>query len=311
MNGFYYSNKNEKVHIVEQGGSRLQLLAKVADIEVLKQVINPGIDVYVFPVEKLDYFEFFYILEGCIHFPELNISLGVGDYFYVNELEDNVHFVTQEETVLMYINNGNFYMMADEQARKLNSVLKKIQEKDEYTYNHCKRVMNMALMVGHRLGINKDNVVKLAYAALYHDVGKIEIPDYILLKPSRLTDEEYEEIKKHPTIGSEMSKEIDFLDIHTIIAQHHERIDGSGYPYGLSGDAIRLEAKIIAVVDSFDAMTTNRSYKKGRTQQEALDEILRCRGIFYDEDVVDVFTQLLAEGIIKAQDDNLDNRYGV
>lgn len=311
MNGFYYSNKNEKVHMVEQGGGRLQLLAKVADIEVLKQIINPGVDVYLFPIEKLDYFEFFYILEGSIHLPELNIDLGVGDHFYVNELEDNVHFVTQEKTVLMYINNGNFYMMVDDQARKLNSVLKKIQEKDEYTYNHCKRVMNMSLMVGHRLGINKDNVAKLAYAGLYHDVGKIEIPDHILLKPSRLTDEEYEEIKKHPIIGSEMSKEIDFLEIHQMIAQHHERIDGTGYPKGLKGDEICLEAKIIAVVDSFDAMTTNRSYRKGRTQEEAVEEIQRCSGTFYDERVVEVFLKLVEEGAIIAEDIDPDNRYSL
>lgn len=301
MNGFHYSDRNKKVHIVEQGAGTLQLLAKVSDVEILEQVIEKGAHVYLFPIPDMDYFEFFYILEGEIDFPELDMVLHKGEHFYVSELKENVHFVPTKRTTLLYINNGNFYMMVDEQARKLNSVLKKIQDKDEYTFNHCQRVMNMSLIVGHRMGINKDNVARLAYAALYHDVGKIEIPDDILLKPTRLTDEEYEEIKKHPAIGSEMSKEIDFLDIHTIIAQHHERIDGSGYPYGLTGDAIGLEAKIIAVVDSFDAMTTDRSYKKGRTQQEAVEEIIRCRGTFYDEEVVDVFVNLVEEGLISVK----------
>ncbi len=133
-----------------------------------------------------------------------------------------------------------------------------------------------------------------------HDIGKINVPDEILKKPGRLTDEEFEYIKRHPGDGAEMVKKTSYEYIWQIIEQHHERLDGSGYPHGLKGNEILIEAKIIAVSDTYDAMTTDRPYRKGLSPIQTVEELKRLSGIHYEKEIVDVMVDILIEeGVIE------------
>ncbi len=139
------------------------------------------------------------------------------------------------------------------------------------------------------------NIDNLVIASILHDVGKINVPEEILNKPGGLTDEEYAIIKKHPADGAEMVKDTYYADISDIIHQHHERLNGSGYPCGLKGEDITIGAKIIGVSDSYDAMTDDRSYRNAYTPEYAMDELKRLSGILYEPNVVNALEQVLIE----------------
>lgn len=158
------------------------------------------------------------------------------------------------------------------------------------------RVLANALKIGERLHLNYESLEKLTLAAMLHDIGKVKIPANILNKPGKLTNKEYDIVKKHPFYGFEMIHKLANPSIANIILQHHERLDGSGYPYGLYENQILIEAKIIAISDSFDAMTEDRVYRKGSPPHVAFQEIESLSGVYYDNEVVEAFGEVLYEG---------------
>lgn len=161
--------------------------------------------------------------------------------------------------------------------------------RDPYTAGHMKRVANLSSAIAVEMGLSETCVKGIYMGAMIHDIGKISIPAEILTKPTRLTDLEYRMIKEHTSSGNEVLGEIAFpWPIAEIAHQHHERIDGSGYPRGLKGDEIILEAKIVAVADVVEAMASDRPYREGLGMDIALEEITKNRGTQFDEDVVDV-----------------------
>ena len=169
-----------------------------------------------------------------------------------------------------------------------------IEAKDAYTRGHCESVSRVAVEVGRRLGYTGQELEHIRYAALLHDVGKIGIPDGILLKPGRLLPEEFTMIQRHATIGRDLVARVPSLSmIAPIILHHHERVDGSGYPAGLGGDAIDLASRIIGVVDAFDAMTTPRPYREPVSFEDALTELDRCAGSQFDQKVVEVLSEVI------------------
>ena len=171
-----------------------------------------------------------------------------------------------------------------------------IEAKDPYTRGHCESVASVALDVARLLGWEGIELDQIRYAALLHDIGKIGIPDGVLLKPGRLLPEEYQMIQRHALIGSDLVRRVPSLEaIAPIILHHHERVDGSGYPDGQSGEEIGLASRIIGVVDAFDAMTTPRPYRDPVSPQEALDELRRCSGGQFDAAVVDTVAKVLAQ----------------
>ena len=172
-----------------------------------------------------------------------------------------------------------------------------IEASDEYTRGHCDRVGEISLKIGKKMGLSERQMDNLRFACILHDVGKIGINDRILNKPSALTKEEYEVIKKHPMIGYEIIKEVDFLEEPAnIMLQHHERIDGNGYPNGIKGEEIRLEAKILAVADTYDSISSERVYRKRVfTKEEIKEELIRSSDTQLDTEVVNVLLDILDE----------------
>ena len=151
-------------------------------------------------------------------------------------------------------------------------------------------------MLAKALGENENSQEHIYYVALLHDIGKIGVPNAIINKPDKLTDEEYEIIKTHPVIGSDILKTISSMPEISIGARsHHERYDGKGYPDGLSGENIPWIARIIGVADSYDAMTSNRSYRRYLPQEKVKSEIIRCRGLQFDPKVADAMIKLIEE----------------
>ena len=171
---------------------------------------------------------------------------------------------------------------------------KTVEVKDVYTRGHSDRVSEYSLLIGEKLNLPPDQMKTLKIGALFHDIGKIGIPDAILLKTDKLTDDEYSEIKNHPAIGAHiLSNASIFADILPIVKHHHERYDGKGYPARLAGEDIPYLARIVAVADTFDAMTSRRSYRQALDFDYTMNEIERCKGTQFDPAIADVFLEIL------------------
>jgi len=170
-----------------------------------------------------------------------------------------------------------------------------IEKRDPYTGGHTKRVMEYSLAIGHFFDLSDQEMERLKLAAVLHDVGKIGVRDNILLKNGKLNDEEYSEMKRHTIYGGEVLKYIKyFKDIIPGVMHHHERYDGKGYPEGLKGDQIDVIARIISVGDTFDAMTSDRPYRKALSKEVACAEIAKYSGTQFDPEVVKAFLKAIS-----------------
>lgn len=180
----------------------------------------------------------------------------------------------------------------DQQLEKIvKGIIAMLELKDPYTSGHSERVASYATILARETKKFSAEELKLFnYACLLHDVGKINIPDQILMKPGRLTDEEYEVIKKHPAVGAEVMKDVEGLTgVIDVIRYHHERWDGKGYPEQLKEREIPLLARITSIADAFDAMTSSRSYRKALPLEEAYNRIIEGKGTQFDPDLVELF----------------------
>jgi putative nucleotidyltransferase with HDIG domain len=186
----------------------------------------------------------------------------------------------------------------------IEALARAVDAKDGVTHDHIRRVQSAALALARRLGVNDDLQLRaIEAAALLHDVGKLAIPEHILNKPGRLTPAEFERMKSHARIGAEILSEVDFpYPLVPIVRHHHENWDGTGYSEGLKGSEIPIGARILAVVDCFDALTSNRPYRRALSMSEALEIIDARRGTMYDPAVVDVFHQMCESGAVTPAD---------
>jgi len=176
----------------------------------------------------------------------------------------------------------------------VRGIITTLELKDPYTRGHSERVAQYALKLAKETNKFNENSLKyFYYTCLLHDIGKVNIPDAILIKPGRLTEEEYEVIKQHPVTGAEAVKEVEGIaDYIDIIKHHHERWDGKGYPSGLSKDNIPYAARITAIADAFDAMTSNRSYRSALSVEEAYKRIIEGSGTHFDPNLVELFKKV-------------------
>lgn len=169
-----------------------------------------------------------------------------------------------------------------------------VEAKDTYTRGHSDRVSEFSVLIGKHLGLSNEDLKVLQIGGLFHDIGKIGVPDSILLKEGKLTDDEYSEIKNHPTIGAHiLSNATIFQNIIPIVKHHHEKYDGNGYPSKLKGEDIPYFARIAAIADTFDAMTSKRTYRDALPLEVVIAEIEKCKGTQFDPKLDDVFLDIL------------------
>lgn len=295
---FTIGKKGTSLEQVALNNFDMSLIAKGNGTEVILQNITKGNIFYVYPSENEGVMEFFYILSGEV-LCEVNgekIYLGPHDYFTATDIEVPVHFSAKTNvTYIWVITEPTFHQLSDS-IRSLREVVQRVEKRDVYTFNHSERVAEYSIKIAKKFSLSTDRLENLFLASILHDIGKINIPSEILNKPSKLTDEEFDLIKKHPRDGADMVMDLYYGNtIADIIEQHHERLNGRGYPRGLKDDEILLEARIIAVSDTFDAMTEDRAYRSAFTPEFAIDELQRLSPSQYDPDVVNALIEVLRE----------------
>jgi HD-GYP domain-containing protein (c-di-GMP phosphodiesterase class II) len=197
---------------------------------------------------------------------------------------------------LALTNAGNFQSLEKTFLETVEALANALEANDEYTSSHARWITDLALKVGEGLGLETRSLKRLELGALFHDIGKIGIPEAILSKPGPLTAEERELVEKHPELGERIIAPIDRLEeVRPIVRHCHERYDGTGYPDGKRGEEIPIESRIILVCDAYHAMTTDRPYRKRLPQEEALRRLDEGAGTQFDPAVVEVCKRVLAE----------------
>ena len=210
------------------------------------------------------------------------------------------------DQLLLLIESGIKSIAQMNEIKKINEDLEKaylesietlrytVEAKDTYTRGHSDRVSEFSMLIGKKVNLSEEELRLLQIGGLFHDIGKIGVPDSILLKESKLTDDEYSEIKNHPSIGAHiLSTASIFKDIIPIVKHHHERYDGHGYPGQLQSDNIPYLARITAIADSFDAMTSKRTYRDSLPLETVMTEFEKCKGTQFDPELTDVFLNIL------------------
>ncbi len=213
--------------------------------------------------------------------------------------EDLKLFTTLSSQAAVAIENARLYdSLQATFFTSIRTLAETIEKRDPYTAGHTKRVLEYSLAIGKSLGISQEDMTRLKLASVLHDIGKIGVSDNVLIKPGKLNNEEFAEIKKHPGYGEEILGHIVRLrNVIPGVKSHHERYDGKGYPDGLAGQAIDITARIICVADSFDAMTTDRPYRQGLGFEQAFRELQICSGTQFDPEVVNAF---MAADVVQA-----------
>ncbi|MGZ3569024.1 MAG: HD domain-containing phosphohydrolase [Thermodesulfobacteriota bacterium] len=214
--------------------------------------------------------------------------------------EDLSLFISLADQVAIALDNSRLYQELEEMFfQTTDSLADAIEKRDPYTGGHTRRVTQYSLAISKYLQLKPVEKKWLKITSVLHDVGKVGIEDQILKKPEQLTPEEFEMIKRHCNIGVEIIEHVRQLrESIPGVKYHHEQLDGKGYPSGLKGDEIPVLAKIVAVADTFDAMTTNRPYRKAMEKEAAIKELERCSGRQFDERVVEAFIQAYQKGEI-------------
>jgi putative nucleotidyltransferase with HDIG domain len=298
MEGFAIGKKGSFVEKVDfENNGVFSLLTRGDGVEIIHQVIEEGRMFYIYPSENANALEFYFLVSGQVvcELDNKRFTLDPEDYFSARGLKNPIHFTALSKVTLLCVFTEQTFVHISKDISSLMEITKQVELKDRYTHKHSDRVAKYSVKIAKKLQLSKEQLENLTVAAVLHDIGKIHVPIEILNKPGRLTDEEFEIIKKHPQDGAEMVRNSYYQELAPIIEQHHERLNGSGYPYGLKGDEILLEARIIAVSDTFDAMTEDRAYRKAFKELIAIDELKRLAGTHYDKNVVSAFEQILKE----------------
>ena len=215
---------------------------------------------------------------------------------YKESLEDDIRekakqLEVQNKLLLSYSNS-----LENATVQLMSSLQNAMEEKDYYTAGHTKRVTEYAVMLGGAMGLSRQDLVVLRRAAQFHDIGKLVIDLSCIQKPGKLNKEEWELIRKHPSVGANIIKPLGFMEREIfIIRHHHERMDGKGYPDGLVEEQLDDLTKILIVVDSYDAMTSRRNYRRNLRMEEAIAELYSCAGTQFDAKIVEFFARAIVD----------------
>ncbi len=269
----------------------VSLLATTQGLEVAKGTLGKGFRLHIYPAEgSCRPTEVYYLLHGSLGFdtPEGQQVLGPGAHLVAHDLQAAAVFTALTDIVFLYVTSKPNFHEISNSLETLRELTAKLNQKDAgETEEHCSRMRRLAYAMGCTLGLSQHHLHLLDYAAYFHDIGKIEVPAEILQKPGALNPAEWAVIERHPSYGRALLDHTFIQEASVIVEQHHERLDGSGYPYGLTAPDIAVEASVIAVADAYDAMTSNRPYRPALSRGEALLELQRCAGRHYPQEVVD------------------------
>ncbi len=272
--------------------TEMYLLAKNDDLEIIKQTIAPDKMIQIQGADD-ESFEFFYLLEGEVLYPREDLVLKPGDFISVQSAQQEEYFKTLTQTTFLDVTTTAAFKSKQKQIRRLLSLNREVAKKDQQTDEHSRRLQELSRRTGEELGLSERALFSLGYASFLHDIGKAEVPASILSKPGELTEDEWEIIKQHPRWGRDLILEhlssSLFERVAEIVYQHHERYDGRGYPRGLKGEEIAVEAQILATVDAYDAMLHDRPYRDAMPRQEALQELKQHKGKQFTPQVVEAF----------------------
>ncbi|HEX8560689.1 MAG TPA: HD domain-containing phosphohydrolase [Pyrinomonadaceae bacterium] len=284
--------------IMMGGMSGLELIPRVKELTPDTVVIMiSGVQTVESAINALRAGAFDYVMKPFdLHHVEAAVSRALEHHHlkaekrrYETYLEEMVAQRTQEL-------DGALRSLGDAYRTTLKALTSALEARDQETHGHSERVVNFSLRLGRELGLGENETRSLEFGSLLHDIGKIGVPDAILRKPAKLTEDEWVRMREHPLHGQKILRGIEFLEgAARVVAQHHERWDGSGYPVGLRGEAIDLNARIFAVADAFDAITSDRVYRAGRSYGEALAELDAYAGRQFDPRVVEAFRRVPAE----------------
>ena len=213
---------------------------------------------------------------------------------YKQNLEEEVQRKTQELAEKNVILEKYSEHLEQSTVRIMSSLQAAMEEKDEYTAGHTRRVTQLAMLIGDAVDLSAADRLVLRRAAQFHDIGKLVIDLSCIQKSGKLNSSEWELIKKHPEVGAKIVEPLQFMERESgIIRHHHERLDGKGYPDGIGGDEIDILTRIITLADSFDAMTSRRNYRRNLSASEAITELRNCVGSQFDPELVDVFADIV------------------
>jgi response regulator RpfG family c-di-GMP phosphodiesterase len=223
--------------------------------------------------------------------------------------EDHLEELVEQRTAEL---DDALNSLEDAYRSTLKALTAALETRDQETHGHSERVVTYSLRLGREYGLDSRRMKALEFGSLLHDIGKIGVPDMVLRKPAKLTDEEWVLMREHPLHGQQILRGIDFLKgAACVVAQHHEKWDGSGYPLGLSGEEIDVCARIFSVADAYDAITSDRVYRKGKSYEAAATELEEWAGRQFDPKVVEAFhrvpkqdwADLHAQSLIKKEDE--------
>ena len=294
MNGFHIYTDNEYLKSFQNGAGSFNLLAQESNLEVFESIINPGKSILCQPYESQDATNIMLVIEGQMFHTNERRIIKSGDRIIFKNLEETHHICVLKKTRLLMVRNSVHFVEQANNTDTIYNLIHELGKKDNYTEKHCNSTGNLALQIATILKLSDQQIMDIGHAAKIHDVGKINIPIEIINKPTSLTPDEYNLIKKHSQDGHDIvMKTTDMKNIAKIILDHHERLDGSGYPNGLKGKQISIESRILAVVDSFDAIISKRPYKEGRSVESAIRDIQSHTGTWYDESVVNALIEIL------------------
>ncbi len=302
MDGLHIIKEFRNLGITSDYKTSTSLLASGDNVDVMQIDVMPGVPACIEPGDDESLMEFFYVIEGMaiLNTADENIVVHKGDSFYTHHLAENILVQSDQGIKLLYVSSQPIFKTLSEYNKDLKTLLHESESKDFYTHHHAERVQTYCIKICEKLKMSQHIIYTLSVSSLFHDIGKCIIPDEILNKPDKLTVEEYNIIKTHPSESSRLLNGRFEDVIFKIVQQHHERLDGSGYPCGLKTDNIMFEALIIAVADTYDAITSDRAYRKGMSPDIAMAEIWRFTPAQYDAVVVQALEDVLIdEGELK------------
>lgn len=294
--GLSVKRQGESLEVTRSHTGEIHLLSTRYTAELVRTTMKVGKRITLTPAEDSRVTEIYFILKGMLRcdLPTGPLRISSGDYLIAEDLEQPVIFTTETNVEFLYLTSHPFFHHISSELHELRQLAVEVEQKDGYTANHCERLQSLSYTVGEVLGLPLYRLHYLDYGAYLHDVGKVDIPIEILNKPAALTPLEWDIIKKHPVFGREMVEQTFMKEAGPIIEQHHERLDGSGYPYGLSGDEILTESYIVAVADAYDAMTSNRPYRRALSHNEAVEELTRFAGQRYPSEIIRAFLEVVS-----------------